>query len=92
MKDCTSCGHAWPLDRFNENTNVCFRCRARSLQFNYGTRGRDGFHDHTVKEFNDRQVAEARANGLDPQPVVTAANPGPTVGSYNRLATALKGK
>jgi hypothetical protein len=40
-----------------------------------------------VKEYNDRQIREARANGLDPVPVHTATTAVPT----KRMMDGLKG-
>lgn len=91
MIECASCHVSWPADRFIAKSADCFRCRAQSLQFNYGSRGRDNFHGHTVKEFNDRQVREARANGLDPVPARTAATGVPSSGMMRKLESTLKG-
>lgn len=87
MRTCPSCHLDWPEDRFIEKSDDCFKCRAASIQFNYGPRGKAQFHDITVKEYNDRQIREARANGLDPVPVHTATTAVPT----KRMMDGLKG-
>src|SRR4051812_32469104 len=91
MIECATCGTSWPTDRYIAKSASCFRCRAQSLQFNYGTRQREGFHDHTIKEFNDRQVREAAANGIEAVPARTAATGVPSAGMMKKLETTLKG-
>jgi len=60
------------------------------LEFSYGPRQKQGFHDYTIKEFNDKQIAEARANGLDPQPVATKATAVPNATQFSKLKNALE--
>lgn len=80
-KTCPSCHITWPEDRFNPKFPDCFRCRAAGVSFTYGVGGKEAkqqFHDTTIKEFNDRQIREAKANGIDAVPVHTATTAAPT--------------
>jgi len=54
----------------------------------FGNRGKQQFHDVTIKEFNDRQIREARANGLDPVPAHTATTAVPTQRMFDSLKRA----
>lgn len=78
MQTCPSCAREWPEDRFRPEFSDCFACRAKTIGVTYGYRGRQQFHDVNIKEYNDRQVAEARANGADPVPAVSATTAVPT--------------
>lgn len=69
---CPACDQEWPLDRFNGVHPECFRCRSRSIGVAFGPAGKSVWHNMTTKEWNDRQIREAKANGLDPVPVHTA--------------------
>lgn len=94
MRTCPSCSHDWPEDRFNDKHPECFRCRAGSIQVSFGPAGKQFWHDTTTKEFNDRQIREARSNGLDPVPVATKATAVPSAAGFAALSKALgpKGK
>jgi hypothetical protein len=92
MTVCVGCDTSWPADRFNGVSAYCFKCRIATLEFSYGPRQKAGFHDHTLKEFNDRQIREARANGLDPQPVHTKSTAVPSAGGFDKLSKALAPK
>lgn len=73
MQVCPSCDVEWPDDRFNGRHAECFKCRAGTVGVSFGNIGRQVFHDTTVKEFNDRQVREAKKNGMDVVPARSAA-------------------
>ena len=67
--NCTECGLDKAPDAFNSGCNaptVCFKCRVSSV--NLGFNGyQDFFHDDTIKAFQTKQIADGRANGLEPQ-------------------------
>lgn len=46
----------------------CFGCKIRSVYMGF-TYGRETFHGPTIKEKQERQIAEAKANGIDAEPV-----------------------
>lgn len=70
---CPACGEYWPEDRFNGKDPECFRCRARTVAVAWGPMGKSFWHDTTTKEFTEKTVNQARANGLDPVPVHSAS-------------------
>lgn len=69
---CPDCGLDWPKDRFNGVHPQCFKCRVSGLNVSFGPAGKKIWHNMTTKEWNDRTIREAKANGLDPVPVHTA--------------------
>lgn len=85
MRICPSCNQSWSEDRFNPSFPECFRCRSQSVAVSFGVRGKAQFHDITIKEYNDRQVREARANGLDPVPAHSAGGFSPLASGVNKL-------
>jgi hypothetical protein len=74
-KQCPQCAQMWPLDRFNDRDPECFRCRARSVGVSFGPAGKAFWHGTTVKEYRDKTISQAVANGLDPVPVHSASVP-----------------
>ena len=47
---------------------ICFKCHVRTVNLGF-TYGKDNFHGDTIKERQDLQVAQAKAAGIDAQPV-----------------------
>jgi hypothetical protein len=70
--ECPDCHKSWPEDRYNGKDPECFKCRIQGVGVSFGPAGKSFWHNATTKEWNDRQVTEAKKNGLDPVPVHTA--------------------
>jgi hypothetical protein len=84
---CNSCGKDKATSQFNldgPSPDICFKCRLSSVSIGFGGH-REFFHNDTVKAFQERQVAEGRANGLDPIPAWHNTNTGTTAGGMERL-------
>jgi hypothetical protein len=66
MKQCAECGK-----KFSEEDSsgaFCYRCKLDGLSFNFvggGSYTRGMFNKQTVKEGQDRMIAEARSKGND---------------------------
>ena len=73
--NCPQCGLDYPPDRFNGKDAECFKCRVKTIGVSFGPAGKAFWHGTTTKEFADKTVAAARANGLDPIPVHSASVP-----------------
>ena len=69
---CPACDELWPENRFNGKDPECFRCRARTVGIAWGPAGKSFWHDTTTKEYGEKTMARARANGLDPVPLHSA--------------------
>lgn len=72
---CPACGVDWPEDRYNGKHPECFKCRVSGLNVSFGPAGKAFWHNVTTKMWNERQIKEAKANGMDIVPAHTAANP-----------------
>ena len=49
---------------------VCFGCHIKGIRLGF-KHGQEEFHGPTIKERQDKTIADARANGLNPEPVGT---------------------
>lgn len=87
MRNCPNCSTAQPEDRFGDHSE-CFKCRIAGIGFTYGG-GRAVFHGQTVKEGQDRTIAQGRANGYDPVPCGQASFTGGTASEPTRIKDAL---
>lgn len=72
---CPACGVLWPLDRFNGKDAECFRCRSKTVGVAWGPAGKAFWHGTTNREYTEKTIAQAKANGMDPVPVKSASVP-----------------
>lgn len=65
---CEKCDNPFTADELPRRGAICFKCHVRtiSLGFSYG---KDDFHGPTLKERQERQIAEAKSAGINPEPV-----------------------
>lgn len=65
---CTECGTSFAFDVLPRRGKVCFKCHLGgvSLGFAYG---KEQFHGPTIRERQAKQVADAKINGIDIQPI-----------------------
>ena len=75
VRECPQCFQVWPLDRFNEKHAECFRCRSKSVGVAWGPAGKAFWHGTTTREYTEKTLTQARANGMDPIPVKSASVP-----------------
>ena len=72
---CDTCGNDLALSKYNFEgpaPETCFKCRASGVQIGFGG-FKEQFHNGTKAERRRTTIAEAKAQGLDPEPVHTAA-------------------
>ena len=50
---------------------MCFKCHIGTVRLGF-TYGKEDFHGPTIKERQDKQVADAKAGGIDAVPVGTS--------------------
>lgn len=79
-KECPECHQVWPLDRFNGVHPECFKCRVQGVGVTFGG-GRKNFHgiggNETIREYQQRTIAEAQRNGIEAVPAWTKTNYAP---------------
>jgi len=65
---CEDCSTEFYAPELPRRGAICFKCHVGSLRFGF-TYGKENFHGPTIKERQDKQIADAKAGGLDPQPI-----------------------
>jgi hypothetical protein len=69
LSTCTECLTVFEYEgKLPRRGSVCFRCHVKGVRLGF-THGKEDFHGPTIKERQDRQISEATANGLKPEPV-----------------------
>lgn len=66
--DCKECGAATQVDEMPRRGEVCFRCHVKGIRLGFAY-GRDNFHGDTITEKQRKAVSDAKAAGLNPEPV-----------------------
>jgi hypothetical protein len=66
--NCTECGNLFSFDVMPRRGAVCFKCHVGSIRLGF-SHGKEDFHGPTIKERQDQQVAQAKAAGINAQPV-----------------------
>lgn len=66
--NCTECGHLFTFDVLPRRGAICFKCHVSSVRLGF-THGKEDFHGPTIKERQDNQVAQAKAAGINAEPV-----------------------
>lgn len=67
---CENCGNKFESDTLPRRGAVCFGCHIRTISIGFA-HGKEDFHGPTIKERQEAQVAQAKAAGIDAQPVGT---------------------
>lgn len=65
---CDICGSEFEADELPRRGSICFRCHIKTVDIGF-THGKDNFHGPTIGERQRKQVADAKAAGIDAQPV-----------------------
>ena len=66
---CETCGKSFEFDDIPPRRGaVCFGCHLKTIRLGF-THGKEDFHGPTIKERQESQVSQARAAGIDAQPV-----------------------
>lgn len=66
--NCVECGNLFTFDVLPRRGAVCFKCHVGSVRLGF-THGKDDFHGPTIKERQETQVAQAKAAGINAEPV-----------------------
>jgi hypothetical protein len=65
---CEKCGRELQLESVPHRGRVCFGCHIRTVSFGF-THGKEDFHGPTIKERQEKQMADARSAGINAEPV-----------------------
>ena len=68
--NCIHCGTSTEVDVLPRRGEVCFRCHLKNIRIGFA-HGQENFHGDTIGEKQRKAVADARAAGLNPEPVGT---------------------
>jgi hypothetical protein len=68
--NCNECGSIFTFDILPRRGAVCFKCHVGSIRLGFA-HGKEDFHGPTIKERQDQQVAQAKAAGVNAEPVGT---------------------
>ena len=66
--NCEQCGKLEAVDVIPRRGKVCFACHIKTIRLGFA-HGKEDFHGPTIKERQEQQVAQAKAAGIDAQPV-----------------------
>lgn len=67
---CEHCSRSFFDEALPRRGSICFGCHIKTVEIGY-THGRNNFHGATVGEKQKQIVANAKAAGIDAQPVGT---------------------
>jgi hypothetical protein len=62
------CNNIFTFDVLPRRGALCFKCHLSGIRLGF-SHGKEDFHGPTIKERQDKQVAEAKSAGIDAQPV-----------------------
>lgn len=68
--NCEKCGKATSVEVIHRRGLVCFKCHVSTINLGF-SQGKKDFHGPTIKERQDLQVAQAKAAGINAEPVGT---------------------
>jgi hypothetical protein len=65
---CTGCSTAFYAPELPRRGAICFKCHVATVNLGY-TYGKEDFHGPTVRQRQDKQMADARSAGINAEPV-----------------------
>lgn len=65
---CTSCQKRIESEDVPQRGPTCFRCHIQGITIGF-TYGKENFHGDTIAERQRKTVADAKANGINAEPV-----------------------
>ena len=68
---CDQCSTEFYTPELPRRGAICFKCHIGTVNLGF-TYGKKDFHGPTIKERQDKQVADAKAGGIDAVPVGTS--------------------
>lgn len=67
---CEVCSKEVVADEIPRRGKICFGCHLKSISLGFSD-GKEFFHGPTIKERQDKQVADAKSAGINAEPVGT---------------------
>lgn len=67
---CNECSKPFQVDELPRRGAVCFGCHVRTIRLGF-TYGQEDFHGPTIRERQEKTVADAKINGYNAEPVGT---------------------
>ena len=68
--NCDKCGVLTTVDVIPRRGTVCFKCHVSTINLGF-RHGKADFHGPTIKQRQDEQMAQAKAAGINAEPVGT---------------------
>lgn len=68
--NCEKCGKLEAVDAIPRRGRICFGCHVKTINLGF-SHGKEDFHGPTIKERQNQQVAQAKAAGINAEPVGT---------------------
>ena len=65
---CRECDKPFQSEELPRRGEVCFRCHVRTIRLGF-TYGQEDFHGPTIRERQEKTVADAKVNGYNAEPV-----------------------
>ena len=65
---CDNCSTEFYAPELPRRGAICFKCHISTVNLGF-TYGKEDFHGPTIKERQDKQVADAKINGIKAEPV-----------------------
>lgn len=65
---CEICAKEVVTESIPRRGKICFGCHLRTINLGF-THGKEDFHGPTIKERQEAQVAQAKAAGINAEPV-----------------------
>lgn len=65
---CVPCGRPFLAEELPRRGEVCFRCHVKTIRLGF-TYGQEDFHGPTIRERQEKTVADAKINGYNAEPV-----------------------
>ena len=65
---CLECLTTFVVDELPRRGSICFKCHIKTIRLGF-TYGQEDFHGPTVRERQEKTVADAKINGYNAEPV-----------------------
>lgn len=65
---CEQCGKPFRAEELPRRGEVCFGCHVKTIRLGF-TYGQEDFHGPTIRERQEKTVADAKINGYNAEPV-----------------------
>lgn len=65
---CERCDSRWVGDQLPPRGSICFRCHVKTVDIGFRY-GKENFHGATIREKQNKIVADAAAKGVKAEPI-----------------------